>query len=317
MVSASPKDRVVGPWEGVKVPPPPGEHPLVRRAGKLWRMGAAGARTLVSFYQLLWQQGMATLGSGTGVPLPFVATPGVLRAAPSAHRSFAHCTLSLGAIKALGKRREATVNDMLLTMLDMAVIRYLEDKGQAPGTPLVADMPVALGGGPGGNRIALVQIPLGAPDLDPVARLDAIKAKTQMVKGQLHGGTADGAMLHSVIARPAESVRGLGMRDAPLLANRVVSNPVGFTEKRYLMGAEIELALPVSVVAPGQVLNITGVNYVDLYQIAFIAIAEAVPDIELLAKYTEEALATLAASLGGEGRKRARRIRATATRKRA
>ncbi len=302
--SASPKDRVVrAMWEGVKgaTSARREQHPLVRRAGKLWRMGAAGARTLVSFYQLLWQQGMATLGSGTGVPLPFVATPGVLRAAPSAHRSFAHCTLSLGEIKVLGKRRDATVNDMLLTMLDMAVIRYLEDKGQAPGTPLVADMPVALGGGPGGNRIALVQIPLGAPDLDPVARLDAIKAKTQMVKGQLHGGTADGAMLHSVIAHGLPSLfEGLGMRDAPLLANLVVSNPVGFTEKRYLMGAEIELALPVSVVAPGQVLNITGVNYVDRYQIAFIAIAEAVPDIELLAKYTEEALATLAASLRGE-----------------
>jgi hypothetical protein len=282
-------------------------------------MGAAGARTLMSFYRLLWQQGMATLGSGPGVPLPFVATPGVLRAAPSANRSFAHCTLSLGEIKALGKIRDATVNDMLLTMLDIAVIRYLEDKGEAPSAPLVVDMPVALGaGGPGGNRIALVQIPLGAPDLDPIARLDAIKAKTQMVKGQLHGGTADGAMLHSVIAHGLPSLfEGLGMRDAPLLANLVVSNPVGFTEKRYLMGAEIELALPVSVVAPGQVLNITGVNYVDRYQIAFIAIAEAVPDIELLARYTEEALAALAASLGGESRKRARRIRPTAARKRA
>jgi hypothetical protein len=96
----------------------------------------------------------------------------------------------------------------------------------------------------------------------------------------------------------------LGMRDAPLLANLVVSNPVGFTGKRYLMGAEVEFALPISVVAPGQVLNITGVNYGDRYEIAFLAIAEALPDIELLARYTEEAFATLVSSLSGAHRKR-------------
>jgi hypothetical protein len=81
------------------------------------------------------------------------------------------------------------------------------------------------------------------------------------------------------------------------------------------MGAEVELALPVSVVAPGQVLNITAVNYVDRYQIAFLAIAEGVPDIKLLATYTEEAFATLAASLRGDGRKRKHRGSASPSRR--
>ncbi len=306
--SGSPTDRVVrAMWEGVE------DATAARReqgshapgAGKLLRTVAGTARTVLSFYQLLWQQGVATLGAGTGVPLPFVSTPGVLKAAPSAHRAFAHCTLPLGEVKALGKTRDATINDMLLTVLDMALIHYLEHKGAAPAKPLVADMPVALGaGGSGGNRIAMVQIPLGAPGLDPVERLDAIKAKTQDVKGQLHGGAGDAAMLHSIITHGLPSLfEGLRLHDAPLLANLVVSNPFGFPEKRYLMGAEIEIALPISVVAPGQVLNITAVNYEDRYQIAFLAIAEAVPDIGLLATYTEEAFATLAASLRGEGSK--------------
>jgi hypothetical protein len=158
-----------------------------------------------------------------------------------------------------------------------------------------------------------MQVPLGAPELDPLARLDAIKEKTQAVKAQIHGGAADGAMLHSVIAHGLPGLfESLGMRDAPLLANLVVSNPVGFTEKRYLMGAEVEFALPISVVAPGQVLNITGVNYAERYEIAFIAVAEAVPDIELLAKYTEESFATLAAKLRSGQRKRAKRGRTPA-----
>jgi diacylglycerol O-acyltransferase / wax synthase len=103
---------------------------------------------------------------------------------------------------------------------------------------------------------------------------------------------------------------GLRLHGAPLLANLVVSNPFGFADARYLMGAEVELVLPVSVVAPGQVLNITAVNYVDRYQIAFLAIAEAVPDIDLLATHTEEAFATLAAGLRGERRKPRSRGRA-------
>jgi diacylglycerol O-acyltransferase len=320
--SDSPRDRGVRAlWEGVAgattATARTEQSPLLHGTGKLWRMGADGVRTAVSFGQLIWQQGKATLGAGAGVPLPFVATPGVLKAAPSAHRTFAHCVLSLGAIKAAGKLRDATVNDMLLTLLDMALVRYLGDKGSAPGAPLVADVPVALGGrGPGGNRIALVQIPLGAPDLDPVARLDAIRSRTQTVKAQLHGGAADGAMLHSVIAHglPALFER-LGMSEAPLLANLVVSNPVGVTEPRYLMGAEVEFALPISVVAPGQVLNITGVNYGDRYEIAFLALAEAVPDVELLAKHTGEAFATLASSLRGAARKRAGAGRKTARRR--
>jgi diacylglycerol O-acyltransferase / wax synthase len=166
-LSASPKDRVVrAMWEGVEGAAERRQQTsLARGVGKLLRSSAGAARTALSFYQLLWQQAMNTFGAGTGVPLPFVTTPSVLKAAPSAHRSFAHCTLPLGEVKALGKTRDATVNDMLLTVLDMALIRYLERTGAAPAKPLVADMPVALGaGGSGGNRIAMVQIPLGAPN---------------------------------------------------------------------------------------------------------------------------------------------------------
>jgi diacylglycerol O-acyltransferase / wax synthase len=94
-----------------------------------------------------------------------------------------------------------------------------------------------------------------------------------------------------------------------------VSNPFGFAEKRYLMGAQVELLLPISVVAPGQVLNITAVNYGDRYQIGFLAIAEGVPDIGLLATYTEEAFTTLAASLSGGAKKRPGRGKAKSSRR--
>jgi hypothetical protein len=82
------------------------------------------------------------------------------------------------------------------------------------------------------------------------------------------------------------------------------------------MGAEVELVLPISVVAPGQVLNITAVNYGDRFQIAFFAIAEGVPEIGRLARHTEQAYATLAARLSGRGRRRNNRGGTTALRRR-
>ena len=317
--SDSPKDRVGrAMWEGVEGPARGAsrQHSLAGEAGKLVQSGVKSARSVYSLARMLWKQGMATLGTGTGTPLPFVRTPDVLRAVPSPRRSLAHCTLSLARVKALGKTREATINDMLLTILDMALHRYLEDHGWAPGQPLVADMPVAFGGGSGGNQIAIMQIPLGAPDLDPLARLDAIKARTRALKSEVHGGAQDAAMLHSVIAHALPGLwEALGLTRAPLLANLVVSNPFGFTEQRYLMGAEIDLALPVSVIAPGQVLNITAASYVDRYLIAFLAVTEAVPDIDRLARYTEEAYATSRGEPAGDGEKRGARARSKAKRK--
>ncbi len=309
-LSASPRDRQVrAMWEGVgdATDARRGEVSLARRVGKLLQSGVGAAKTAVSLSQLLWRQGLGTLAGGAGSPLPYVTTPGVLKVAPSARRSLAYCTLSLPRVKALGKTRDATINDMLLTVLDIAVRRYLERTDGAPTAPLVVDMPVALGaGGWGGNRIAMVQVPLGAPGLDPAARLDTIKAQTRSVKGQLRGGFGDAAMLHSVLAHGLPSLwEGIGWNRAPLLANLVVSNPFGFAEKRYLMGAEVELVLPVSVVAPGQVLNITAVNYGEHYQIAFLAIAEAVPNIDRLAQDTKDAFEILAASLGEPHSRRA------------
>jgi WS/DGAT/MGAT family acyltransferase len=309
-LATSPKERAVrAMWEGT---PPVQRHrepvSLPQRAGKALRAGAEAAKTCASLSQRLWRQSRSAIGLDSGTPLPFSHTPAVLSAAPSAMRSFAFCSLPLAQMKAVGKTREATVNDVLLTVIDMAVRRYLARLGRAPDAPLVADMPVALGGGSGGNRIAMLPIRLGKAHDAPAARLQAVRDHTRDVKGHVRQGrsAADAAVLESVITHALPSLfERVKLDQVPLLANMVVSNPFGFAEPRYLMGAEVEACLPVSVVAPGQVLNITSVNYVDRLQIAFIAIGGAVPEIDRLARDTEEAFATLAGALQGRSQRRA------------
>jgi diacylglycerol O-acyltransferase len=66
----------------------------------------------------------------------------------------------------------------------------------------------------------------------------------------------------------------------------VISNPFGLPHKCYLAGAEVEMALPVSVLLHGQSLNITAVTYDQNLQIAFLGLETELPDIQHLADYT-------------------------------
>lgn len=63
------------------------------------------------------------------------------------------------------------------------------------------------------------------------------------------------------------------------------------------MGAKVELVLPLSLVNAGQMLNVTAVTLGDQLQIAFLAIPDAVPEVDKLARYASEAFATFASAL--------------------
>jgi hypothetical protein len=78
----------------------------------------------------------------------------------------------------------------------------------------------------------------------------------------------------------------------------------------YFNGAEVELALPISVVAHHQVLNITISTYVDRLHVTFIALREAIPDLPRLAEFTAAAIGELESDLARDAR------RATAPRSR-
>jgi len=250
--------------------------------------------TTSSLARLLVARSLATAGVTEGLKLPFVDVPAILDGELSAKRSYAYCTLPLPEVKAFAKQHQATVNDVLLTVLDIALDRYLHEQRTTPAKPIVIDMPIALSGAGGGNQITMLQVPLGRPGATPGERLAAVHANTALVKREMAGQTNDAAMLFGTLAHAFPSlVERVGLGRRWKLANAVVSNPFGMTEPCYLMGAEVELALPMSLVPPGQTLNITAVTLVDKLQIGFLAVPDAVPHVERLAKYTEAAFPTL------------------------
>jgi diacylglycerol O-acyltransferase len=259
----------------------------------------AAANTAQDFARLILQEALRSAGLGRGLALPFVSTPAAFKARPSSGRMLGHCVLPLARMKELGRAHDATVNDMLLTVLDIAMHRYLAARGKLPDRPLVADMPVALSqAGRPGNQITILQVPLGAPALRPANRLAAIVRETRAVKEQVQAVSADSLAAYTILVHAAASaIESLHLGQLPMLANAVVSNLYGVTERRYFMGAAVELALPVSVVAHHQTLNITAGTYVDELHVTYIAVREALPDVQKLADAAVEAFAELEADL--------------------
>jgi WS/DGAT/MGAT family acyltransferase len=314
--------RAAGPralWEGLRhVPVSPGAPPPARLEGLL-RAANEARRTAQDMLRLVWHLGLRDLGLGQGLAAPFVRTPDVLKAAPSPHRVLAHCVLPLPKVRAAAAAGDAKINDVMLTLIDMAMHRYLAERGTTPDRPLVADMPVALDDhGGAGNRITILQVPMGRPGVAPAQRLADVLQETSQVKRELRtlGGSA--LTLYSIVQHSiASTIESLGLSELPMLANVVISNPAGFEQRVYFNGAEVELAIPISVVAHHQVLNITVTTYVDELHVTFIALREAIPDLQRLADYTAAALAELEADLarGARARKAKRPVKPRVRRK--
>jgi diacylglycerol O-acyltransferase / wax synthase len=262
------------------------------------RMTDAG-RSLLSLYAALVRQAAASAGLAPGMRLPFIGTPGALRAKPSVRRSFAYCVLPLARLKAFGKAHDATVNDVLLTVLDMAMNRYLAERGRRDDDPpLVADMPVALGGGDGGgNAIAILQFALGTAAASASERLVQVMRRTSELKAHVRRTDPSALITYTAAVHGIPALmEALRVPLAPMLATAVISNPFGLPERRFLGGAELEMALPVSVLAPGQSLNITAATYDQGLQVAFLGLAAELPDIARLADLTVAAFDELTAS---------------------
>jgi diacylglycerol O-acyltransferase / wax synthase len=291
-------------WEGLRHHTPPKSVAPQHQASLLHALEET-RRTANDMARLMWHQGLRDLGVPGGLAPPFVSTPDVLKAAPSPHRVLAHCALPLAQVRAMARRAHAKINDVMLTLIDMAMHRYLAERGSVPDRPLVVDIPVALADHGGtGNRITILQAPMGRPDVTPAQRLADVVRETGQVKQEIRELDPSALTLYSIVQHSiASTIESLGLNELPMLANAVVSNPAGFERRVYFNGAEVELALPISVVAHHQVLNITITTYVDQLHVTFIALREAIPDLQRLADYTAAAARELEADLG-RGRRR-------------
>jgi hypothetical protein len=223
----------------------------------------------------------------------------------------------LARVRSVARAANAKVNDVLLAMLDVALGRRLAQQGTTPGRPLIVDMPVALHDDDcAGNRITILQVPLGRPGGSPSQRLADIVRETRAVKAEVRALSPNALFYYSIAEHTlASAIETLGLDELPMLANAVVSNPTGLAGRVWFNGFPVELALPVSVVAHHQTLNVTITNYADDLHVTFIAVREALPDVQVLADDTARALGDLARSVRAPAGAPARRRTGRGTRR--
>jgi diacylglycerol O-acyltransferase / wax synthase len=105
----------------------------------------------------------------------------------SAHRVVDGASFSLADVKAIrAKAPDATVNDVMLSVVGGALRRYLEDRGELPVETLVAMAPISIRPDndrrSGGNQISAMFPKLGTHLADPLERLAFVHESTASSK---------------------------------------------------------------------------------------------------------------------------------------
>ena len=215
-------------------------------------------------------------------------------------RAISHAVFGLDEMKAVARAHGATLNDVALCILDAALERYLSDNGRRPDHPLVALCPVSLRDSDAKEATTMVSAiwpPLGPVAADPARRLEVISANTRTEKQQLRGLGRDAAYAYAVMAFAMSETLVIARPDILGLrpANVLISNVRGPEQRLYLNGARLEALFPVSTLIVGIGLNVTLMSYAGKVIMGFTANGSALPEVESLGLYAQQALDALRA----------------------
>ena len=233
------------------------------------------------------------------------------------HRRFAFCALSLQDIKAVKNAAGMTVNDVVLALSTGALRRWLEDHDALPDSPLVAAVPISIRtpeqAGTAGNQISGMLAALPTHLASPLDRLRAVHESMRAAKEQHGALPADLLVDVTQFAIPALAGQAARLNERLRLLERAnpfnlfVSNVPGPNVPLYFAGAELQAYYPLSAIADGQGLNITVISYRDSMFFGLIACRELVPDLDVMADYVQQELATLLVATASKPPQKARR----------
>jgi diacylglycerol O-acyltransferase len=209
---------------------------------------------------------------------PFDPLPTFLNHKLSPARTFASATLPLADVKAISKKLDVTINDVVLTIAAGGLRRLLLNYGESADGPLIASVPTATDVSPDritGNALATMLVSLPVQIDDPMERLRLIRTSTRIAKEdhELLGPTLVGQWLEFVPPALTRMVfRWMSRREAPnQLFNVIVSNVPGPRERGRIAGAVVTEIYSVGPLAAGSALNVTVWSYVDQLTISVLS----------------------------------------------
>jgi diacylglycerol O-acyltransferase len=208
--------------------------------------------------------------------------------------------IPLPDVKALGRRHDATVNDVLVSAIAGAIGHYLEAHG-TPGVPIHAMVPFNLRPldepiDPSlGNRFALVLLTLPTGEPDPYARLLAAKKEMDAIKRSREPAVAYGILSLIGLTPPQVEERLVNLFASE--TSLVLTNVPGPQKPVYVAGTRLAGVLPWAPCAGSIGMTVTIFSYAGGVRVGFMTDSRRVPDPETLARAFAAELGALAGAV--------------------
>ena len=293
--STSPRGKTRPVWQRDEAPAPQTDGGSIVDAlvdgVKLLGGGVKTAVDLSTLSARLLQKNL--LERNRNAVLPLGARRMSLNVPTGAARSLSICQFPIDEFSATARAHGATINDLVMTLCDLAVHRYLAERGADPEEPLVAYMPVNLRSGSAdeGNVISLLQVKLASAHDDPLAALQEIREASRSTR-EIYGSVGRSAIqLYSLavaLLPLAEELLHLD-RLLPPAINLVISNVPGPDRRMYFRSAAVLEAYPVTTLAPGVALNMTVSSYAGTLYFGLVGDRSTIPDLQRLTEQLQAA----------------------------
>jgi WS/DGAT/MGAT family acyltransferase len=214
------------------------------------------------------------------------------------HRRVVWVQTELEQFKAIKNSLGGTVNDVVLAVVAGALARWLRTRGvRTEGLELRAQVPVSIRSEDErdrlGNRIAALRAPLPVYARDPIERLRIVRESMQGVKESKQALAAKMITGLEDFAPPTILSMAARTHWSPRLFNMIVTNVPGPQFPIYLQGRELLELVPVAFLPDNFALTVAAMSYNGKLDFSLIGDYDAMPDIDLVGEYVEEALEEL------------------------
>jgi WS/DGAT/MGAT family acyltransferase len=266
--------------------------PLRLAVGGLARFASRPLQLVVTVLPAAIRAGVDTIrraARGRAMAAPFTAPRTRLNGRLTAQRNVAFARLDLDDVKKVKNHFGVSVNDVAMTLASGVVRRFLLDRGELPGSSLVALVPVSVHEPSldrGRNQVSGMFARLQTQLADPVERLKALAEVTTHAKE--HASAIDATLLQDFSQLTGPIALGVAKRVYARLTrfrpmyNLVVSNVPG-PRTDYFLGAEVLAVYPFGPVMHGSGLNITMWSVNGKLHVSLISCPTLLPDLPELA----------------------------------
>ncbi|MBB4843681.1 diacylglycerol O-acyltransferase [Paucibacter oligotrophus] len=227
---------------------------------------------------------------------PLQAPPTLFNVKVTGARRVVAQRYAMARFRAIGQAGGLTINDVTLALSAAVLRRYLTAQNALPDKPLVAMVPVSLHaeGSAGGNQVGMILADLATEEADVAERLRRIKASTTAGKERLRSLGRSAKLAYAATLLMPLGIDVLSGRAAQRPSfNLVISNVPGPREQQYLDGARLDECYPLSIPVDYQAMNITVTSYRDELSFGFVACRKAVPHLQRMLDYLDEAFLEL------------------------